>query len=65
LKGSVSCPASFDAKTGEKMPEKTIRIRAKNVGFGAKNGFFIAVGTDAFIWTAKVSIKPSEKNVLS
>jgi len=38
---------------------------AKNVDFLAKNGFFIAVGTEAFIWTAKVSIKPSEKNVLS
>ncbi|MBN8652356.1 MAG: hypothetical protein J0L67_13055 [Cytophagales bacterium] len=46
------------------MPEKTIRIRAKNVDLVAKNGFFIAVGTEAFIWTAKVSIKQSEKNVL-
>jgi hypothetical protein len=41
-----------------------MKKRDKKDDFTAKKGFFIRIWTKAFIWTAKVSIIPSEKNDL-
>jgi hypothetical protein len=42
-------------------PEKTIKKNVKKTVFDTKKGFFIVGRTEAFNWTAKLSIIPSEK----
>jgi hypothetical protein len=55
-----SSPDSLsDASTGR--PEKTTKKSAKKTVFDTKKGFFIVGRTEAFNWTAKLSIIPSEK----
>jgi hypothetical protein len=42
-------------------PEMTTKKSAKKAVFGIKKGFFIIGRTEAFNWSAKLSIIPSEK----
>jgi hypothetical protein len=42
-------------------PEITTKKSTKKAAFGIKKGFFIVGRTEAFNWTAKLSIIPSEK----
>ena len=54
---------SSEAFTPLRKPKKATKRRVKKADFATKKGFFITVRTKAFNWTAKLSIKASEKNL--